>query len=194
MLKILTLGLIVIIVGAGATFGIRAYIELSDPIIVEGIKGRLLKPPPLTVYGGVILRKDLAFLQKTNYTCGPATLALACKAMGVKASEEEIAFLSSCNKEGTSMLNLSKAAREKGLVAQGLFLTLDDFRKMIGRRILIAFIEKSHFGLVIGHGSDDGILIIDPNYGVVLLKENRFRRIWDGYVLSLGKRKEGNDN
>lgn len=177
---------IIIVVSVG--FIQRVYFELMDPIIINnGVKGTL-EPPLTTPYGGIILREDIPFLQKREYTCGPSALLFICNVFGIKTSEQEIAKLSYSTINGTSMLGLVKAAKEKGLDAYGLFLTISDLKKMIiENQLLIAFIKKNHFVVVLGIGSDNTLLLLDPNYGKVLINQRLFLTIWNGYVLYVKK-------
>jgi len=89
------------------------------------------------------------------------------------------------------MLELVNAAERKGLDAYGLFLTLDDLKKMIiADQLIIAFIKKNHFVVILGTGSDNTLLLLDPMYGKVLIEQRLFVKIWNGNALYVKKNKK----
>jgi len=165
---------------------IRIYSELAEPFIINGIEG-ILTPPPRTSYGGILLNNDPSYLQQTVYSCGPAALALACQILGIKTNEKELTRLAGTEKRRSSMLELAKAAKAKGLRVCGLFLTFDDLRQI--KKPVIAFVSNNHF-VVVHKIKKDKILITDPIWGKVLLNEKTFFKLWKGYVLALEKERK----
>lgn len=162
--------------------GLKICHHLSEPVVVKGLEGEL-SPPPSGPYGGVILSTDISFGQ-TDYTCGIASLFLLCERLGVEIDEKKIRHLLPSKEEKMSMLELARIANVMGLKAQGLFLTLPELREI--EKPVIAFIKDNHFVLVDNVWRKQ-VLVIDPACGKVLLKENKFMKIWNGYVLSVSK-------
>ncbi|MEW5767890.1 MAG: C39 family peptidase [bacterium] len=153
----------------------RAYNQIKEPIIFDQ-----LRPPSLTPYGGLLLKKG--YQQSTDYTCGPASLALAFKSLGVNVTEKEIAEKIPVSPLGTSMLALADEAKMRGFKATGLKLTKKDLLRI--KKPVIAFINGNHFVVIVSNSRQE-LLLIDPSLGKVLIKKKDFFKIWDGYVMAL---------
>ena len=62
--------------------------------------------------------------------CGPQSLLLVCRGLGVDAELDELRNLSGFDEEkGTTMLGLKKAAEAKGLHSIGMKIGIDDLAR-----------------------------------------------------------------
>ena len=74
--------------------------------------------------------------QKTNYTCGPASLRTIFNYYGVKVSEEELILLGDIGEEGTDFQTMKYLAHEYGFSFYGRTATnIDDIKKYLNKKI-----------------------------------------------------------
>jgi tetratricopeptide (TPR) repeat protein len=117
--------------------------------------------------------------------CGPDALALLCNRLGEATTPEELARLASTDRTGTSLAGLAKAAKAKGLAAEGLQVNYEYLRKM--PKPVLAWVGGNHY-VVVTAASRDAVELNDPAKGRFALAVGPFERIWDGYVLAVSLR------
>jgi len=121
--------------------------------------------------------------EETDLLCGPKSLLVVCKLLGVKADLEELCRLSGWE-AGTTMYDLYRAARKKGLYAVGMRLDIEELKK-IGQPA-IAHVRGDHF-LVVAGFLGYKVCIIDPPNPPRLISKGDFLKQWDGCVLVVSK-------
>ncbi len=119
--------------------------------------------------------------------CGPDALAIICKQLGEATTPEELARLASTDRTGTSLAGLAKAAKAKGLAAEGLQVNYEYLRKM--PKPVLAWVGGNHY-VVVTAASRDAVELNDPAKGRYALAVGPFERIWDGYVLAVSLREQ----
>jgi len=129
--------------------------------------------------------------QQTVQTCGPAALAAVCRHFGMAATEGEIARLAGTDARGTSMRGLQKAARAKGLAAEGVRVSPDGLSRTPLPCIL--FFHPGHFAVLTGiqdgrQGGREGqqYLLADPSLGQRTVTREQLVSLWHGEALLVG--------
>ncbi len=129
--------------------------------------------------------------QQTVQTCGPAALAAVCRHFGIAATEGEIARLAGTDARGTSMRGLQKAARAKGLAAEGVRVTPEGLSRTPLPCIL--FFHPGHFAVLTGiqdgrQGGREGrqYLLADPSLGQRTVTREQLAALWHGEALLVG--------
>jgi len=129
--------------------------------------------------------------QQTAQTCGPAALAAVCRHFGMAATEGEIARLAGTDARGTSMRGLQKAARAKGLAAEGVRVSPDGLSRTPLPCIL--FFHPGHFAVLTGiqdgrQGGREGqqYLLADPSLGQRTVTREQLVSLWHGEALLVG--------
>lgn len=161
MYKVISLILSIIIVLFLIRSTLRISSELSDPIPING-----LEPPPNTHYGGIILNSNTKYFEDGSL-------------------EKEISLLLE-SKKRVSLEDIKKVIEAKGLKVSMLKLTFEDVKKL--KTPFIAQTKGNQFFVVEEFGEvycEDKILMFDPSYGKVLLKNNHFQKIYDNFVLTV---------
>jgi len=123
-------------------------------------------------------------ISRSDYGCGPTSLATLCKLIGIKTSPKEIAILAGADENGvTSMYGLAQAAKVIGLRAVGYSMTFDELK--MESLPVIAHVKGSHF-IVIQACDQDSVTVIDN--GKKKRYENKdFIKIWNGTILEIRK-------
>jgi hypothetical protein len=125
---------------------------------------------------------DHIFLQKDKNTCGSAALGFLLRQYGMKINEERISKLAETKDKGTSMLGLCHAAEELGFHAWGEKQNYAALKKE--KFPALTLIENQHY-ITIVEIDDSNIYAFDPFRGMLIIPENAFLRIWNGYVLKV---------
>lgn len=120
--------------------------------------------------------------------CGPECLFQACKELGISATKSELRSLAKTNSKGTTMLNLAKAARAKGMEAKGQLVNYQYLQSMPSP--VVAWVNGNHYVLVKDVGGA-GLRVYDPNEGAALMSRQQFCGMWKGHVLALSMKKAG---
>jgi predicted double-glycine peptidase len=118
--------------------------------------------------------------------CGPIALKIVCQIYGVKTTVEELARLAQTDEEGTTMYGLFQAARAKGLRAAGTRLDFEDLKRI--EKPVIVFLKKRKHYVVVMNVTEKGVIIKDKDGKYKMIKERRFKRLWDSQVLVVRKR------
>lgn len=163
MYKIITLTLSIIITLFLIKSTSRIFSELSDPIPING-----LEPPPGTYYCGIILDSSTKYSEDGS--------------LG-----KEISLLLESEKH-VSLEDIKRIIEAKGIKISVLKLTFEDIKKL--KTPFIAQTKNNQFLVVEEFGEvydEDKILIFDPRYGRVLLKNAHFKKIYGNFALTVVK-------
>ncbi len=126
------------------------------------------------------------FLQKTDYTCGPASLQMVLAFYGIEATEEELATELETNSDiGTLHHNIIEGVKSRGLYTyvndKG---TINELRSLLDLKVpvVVRFIEpyddEDHYSVVVG-ANRFFITVHDPSNGAKQYYTHRsFLRRW----------------
>ena len=128
------------------------------------------------------------FRQLDTMDCGPACLKIISKHYGKNLSMKRLRDLCNINREGVSLLDISRAADNIGLRSFALRATHTDLEKKIPLPCIIHW-EYSHF-VVVYKVNHDKTYVSDPRLGLVSYKTKEFCDFWKkkndrGYVLAI---------
>jgi len=128
------------------------------------------------------------FHQKSDYTCGPASLRMIFGFFGLKTNEEELKKSLRPNKKiGTKHGALIKVARKKGFYCYiHKKANLHQLRNFIDQRfpVIVNYIEpktnEKHYSVIIGYNKKK-IIMNDPWIGKNFkIKNKEFEKRWHG--------------
>ncbi|MGC8862070.1 MAG: DUF1573 domain-containing protein [Armatimonadota bacterium] len=137
---------------------------------------------PLVFLVLVITAGDCA---ETDALCGPKSLAVVCRSLGLEASLEEIAQLCGYDeKAGTTLLGLQNAAKGKGLQAVGVKIGVEELAAL--KVPAIAHLWGSHF-VVVEAGEADNVKVTNPPDEPILVKKEDFKKVYSGFALLFAK-------
>ena len=116
----------------------------------------------------------------TDVQCAPNSLLYICKTFDIDATLDELSSLCKVDAtSGTSLLNLYRAAKEKGLEPEAVRLDINQLKK--SNFPAIVHLNYDHFFVVDGI-KDNRVIIYDKPDSYDLSTEE-FQEIWDGIVL-----------
>jgi tetratricopeptide (TPR) repeat protein len=116
--------------------------------------------------------------------CGPAALAIVCAELGVPADTEELAELAGTDATGTSLYGLQQAAAAQGLRAAGLQVDLA-YLYQVEKPVLV-WVGRNHY-VVVTAVRPERVEFTDPDRGRLQMTVADFSKIWDGYILTVGR-------
>lgn len=125
--------------------------------------------------------------QVSQKLCGPYSLSIVCKMLGIKADINEISRLAKTTEKGTSMKGLADTAYQLGLKARGMKISLEQLLKL--KMPVIAFVKNNHF-LVIERVINQQLRVIEYNREPYLILVSEFSKIWKGHVLVVSPQKK----
>lgn len=113
--------------------------------------------------------KPKHFIQKTNYTCGPACIRMVLSKWGIEVSEEELVKQMHTNdKEGTKPEEMVSIASKFGLkVFTKQHATLEELDKLLreGWMVIVAYsVDVPHYAVYAG-SNEQHIFLNDPFFG-----------------------------
>lgn len=120
-----------------------------------------------------------------DMSCGIQSLQYILGLSSKTVDMEYIKQLTKSSKEGTSLLDLSKAAEVLGLETRGVRYSLTEESGNI-LTPLIAHVNNNHF-IVIENKIDNKFKIIDLPNPPYLMNKEKLEKIWDGYALIFPK-------
>ena len=130
---------------------------------------------------------------KNSMVCGATCLLMITEFYGLNFNLKELVKLTKTRDSiGTSLLNLSRAAKKIGFIAVGLELTLNSISK-INSFPCIAHFGTNHF-IVIYRIKNDKVFVADPAQGLVKYDLMDFKSKWEkenkrrGIILCLENR------
>ncbi|MDG4791774.1 peptidase domain-containing ABC transporter [Micromonospora sp. WMMD1102] len=119
--------------------------------------------------------------QASMAECGAACLAMVLTYLGHQVSVREMRERLRVGRDGTSALDLVRAAREAGLTAEGRRFSSSDLSRVALPGI--AYLRHSHF-VVVERVNRRSALIIDPAYGRSKVPLSEFDEEFGGVVLT----------
>lgn len=114
--------------------------------------------------------------------CGPISLCLACRAIGVRADLEKLNAACAGGLKGTSFLTLVTAARDLGVNAEARKASLAYLRQL--RDPAIIDFPKGHFSVFVA-ADPESVLVSDPPFGLHRFSMRQFEDAWGGHVIVL---------
>lgn len=132
-----------------------------------------------------VIDQDEVCLQTTNYTCGPAALVSALRALGIDDSESNAAIETLCNSySGTRSMDIvdyvNRAYGDQGLRASYRYITSLDELRAAGT-VAIAEVKSNfwmdHFVAIVGWEGTSPI-VADPYFGQFTSSDEAFTKIW----------------
>lgn len=135
--------------------------------------------------GYSVLESSDLVLQAHQNDCGPAALLNVFRKYRIPSSLKEIKRIAGTNGKGTSMLGLKRAVELKGLEAQGWLYTWEDFQQ--APLPMIAFVRGNHYVVVESITESGSVIVLDPAIGRLQYRLEKFRRIWRGEALQIGR-------
>ncbi|WP_280636280.1 NosD domain-containing protein [Methanobrevibacter arboriphilus] len=114
------------------------------------------------------------------YDCGPASLATVLKNLGINTTLEEIIELTGSDISGTSMYGLIQAAREKGLIVEGVNLSVDKLRQ--NNIVFLMINGEGHF-VVIKNITNNIVYLADSSLGNINMTMEKFLEFYSGKAI-----------
>lgn len=117
--------------------------------------------------------------------CGAACIATICRQYGLRTPISKIREIAGTDKQGTNVRGLILAAEQLGFSAKGFKGDINAISKNIplpGIAHVIINDSLEHF-VVIHKISPKGIIIADPERGIVKYTAEEFSKIWTGVVI-----------
>lgn len=127
--------------------------------------------------------KTPTILQMESTECGSTALAIILAYYGKYITAEEGRIACSVSRDGTKAINIVKAARNYGMVAQGANLDIEQLQEEIDVPF-IAYWEFNHFLIVEGY-NDRQVFLNDPASGPRSISWDEFDRGFTGVVIDI---------
>jgi ABC-type bacteriocin/lantibiotic exporter with double-glycine peptidase domain len=123
-------------------------------------------------------------IQETSWSCGPAAVVSAARALGLAVTERHARALSEADPEGTDADQLLAALNVLGLAAEpGEFADEDEAREFLhgslaaDRPCILAVDDWEHW--VVATGFDGDLIVVqDPGIGRVATPPDKLMRRW----------------
>ncbi|MBS3175264.1 C39 family peptidase [Candidatus Woesearchaeota archaeon] len=124
------------------------------------------------------------FMQKTGFSCGPASLKIVLEYYGIHKTEKQLVRLTNCTYYGTNAKNLLKTAEILGL--KGFIIEnakLNDIKKYVVNKKIPVIVDwfsenDGHYSVIVDINKEN-IYFIDPEIGHVrAMKIEDFLRLW----------------
>jgi len=131
------------------------------------------------------MNKKLIVLQNGNKECGSAALLSIIRFHNGDIPISKLVEMTNTTKNGTNFLNIKNASLKLGLNATGY--KVDNFNTLyeIKAPYIVQIIDNNytHF-MVIYKIKNDKLIIMDPAKGKVVMKKEKFIKIWTGYIMT----------
>ncbi len=116
------------------------------------------------------------YMQTDAMTCGPTCLRIISAYYGVKYSLADLVKISQTNREGSSLLGISKAAEKIGFRTLGIKIS---FEKLVNEAPFpfIAHWNQNHF-VVVYKIKNNIVYISDPAHGLLEYSKEEFIKSW----------------
>ncbi|MCC7453136.1 MAG: ATP-binding cassette domain-containing protein, partial [Crocinitomix sp.] len=123
--------------------------------------------------------KIVAYRQLDGRDCGPTCLRIIANFYGRKVSLEKLLNLSETTREGSSIKNITDAAKLIGFKTMGVRISYDQLKSGIPLPCII-FWQQRHF-VVVYKVKNDQIWIADPAHGKIKIHKNELIKNWIGH-------------
>jgi ABC-type bacteriocin/lantibiotic exporter with double-glycine peptidase domain len=114
--------------------------------------------------------------------CGVACLQAVAKSSGAHVDLQQLRALADVGRDGTTALNLAKAARELGFSARGLRIPVEAFTPELAPAI--AQVDDDHF-VVVSRVTANHVRIMDPAAGISRPSKSDFAARYSGVCLKI---------
>jgi predicted double-glycine peptidase len=122
----------------------------------------------------------------TISACGPKALSVVITYYRLNVSWDSLAKACHTTAKGTSLLELSNAAKMLGFDAVGLKTNFDELDKI--PKPSIVFVNENHYATLLWSGPDS--VLVDDSGVKNFIKKEEFQKQWGGVVLALYPTKE----
>lgn len=148
-------------------------------------RGEILRKKFLISPTVVIL--DVPFIDQTDFHCGPASLSMASKSLGLSLSPETLApMLYTPNAFGTYQNDLLGASRRLGLLSipinqiEQIFIEIKNAQPvLVFQNLGLSILPKWHYALVVGYDLINSEMILHSgNQKYFRLSINTFEKTW----------------
>lgn len=124
--------------------------------------------------------------QRNTKDCGVACLLSIIKHYNGSNTFENIRYLTKCNDNGITALNLIEASKKLGFEGKGLKCNYEDLYKLQKPLICHLLLKNGYNHYVILHKiTKKYVFIFDPYYGLKKYTKNEFLSIWTNVVIEL---------
>ncbi|MDP3610480.1 MAG: cysteine peptidase family C39 domain-containing protein, partial [Rubrivivax sp.] len=113
----------------------------------------------------------------TSYNCGPAALATVIKNLGFNVTLDELSDPSEITQNGISIYDMIQLANEKGLIAKGVNLTINNLKQ--DNIVYLIINGEGHFS-VIKNITNGIVYLADPSLGNIEMDLDEFEIIFSG--------------
>lgn len=129
--------------------------------------------------------------QRNTKDCGVACLLSIIKYYKGCNTFENIRYLTKCNDNGITALNLIEASKKLGFSSKGLKCNYEDLYKLQKPMICHLLLKNvyNHY-VVLYEINEKGVLIFDPYYGIKKYTKKEFLSIWTNIVIELKKERK----
>ncbi|MEQ9443893.1 MAG: peptidase domain-containing ABC transporter [Cyclobacteriaceae bacterium] len=117
------------------------------------------------------------YRQLDSVDCGATCLRMIARHYGIHYSLEELRKLTYTGKEGASLLHLSEAAQQMGLLTKAVAVDIHTLLEDVSLPC-IAHWQQSHF-IVIYRVTKKYVYVADPSVGRVRYRKENFKRGWE---------------
>ena len=124
--------------------------------------------------------------QRNTKDCGVACLLSIIKHYKGSNTFENIRYLTKCNDNGITALNLIEASKKLGFEAKGLKCNYKDLYKLQKPLICHLLLKNGYNHYVVLHKmSEKYVVIFDPYYGLKKYTKSEFLSVWTNVVIEL---------
>lgn len=124
--------------------------------------------------------------QHNSKDCGVACLLSIVEYYGGKNDFENIRYLTKCDTNGISALNIVNAASKLGFTARGIKCDLDNIKELCIPLICHVTLNNGYNHYIIIKKIDKNyVYVFDPDKGHERYRVDKFKEIWNGIVIEL---------
>lgn len=119
--------------------------------------------------------------QQENNDCGPTCLQMMARFYGKDYKLDFLKKKCQIKKNGVSMLNIFKTAKEIGFHCKGVKMKIEKLKQIVQNGPVIIYYNENHFAIVYRTpkpGKTGGFYLADPARGSVTMSEAKFSAYW----------------
>lgn len=110
-------------------------------------------------------------MSSTTYNCGPATLATVLQKLSINETQDTLASLAGTDENGTTMYGLIQAAQQKGVIAKGLKLKVNELKP--GNIVYLIIDYEDHYSIITSI-TDTTFYLADTDLGNIKMTLENF--------------------